>query len=70
MRSEICSAKMGHAVQASKGGASTLAVMRVELLFGEDISTSLQCGRPVSKFSDGGCFDPTSQEKETIGVME
>lgn len=42
MRSEICSAKMGHAIQTSKRGTPALAVMSVELLFGKNISTSLQ----------------------------
>ena len=42
MRSEISSAKMGHAIQTSEGGTPTLAVMSVELLLSKDISTSLQ----------------------------
>ena len=41
MRSEICSAKMGHAVYASKRGTPTLAVMSIELLLSKNISTSL-----------------------------
>ena len=42
MGSEICSAKMGHAIQAGEGRALALAVMSVNLLFGENIAASLQ----------------------------
>ena len=72
MISVIYSAKMRHAIQAGEGGALTLAMMRVELLFGEDIPASLQNFVKISRqASRKGVWDmDTSQEKETITVNE
>ena len=42
MGSEFCSAKMRHAIQAGEGRALALAVMSIDLLFSENVSTGLQ----------------------------
>lgn len=72
MSSELCSAKMRHAIDAGEGGTPTLAVMSIQLLLREDISTRLRCSW-ISICSDAfpsGRGSHTSQEKETIVVFE
>jgi len=42
MSSVVRAMKMGHAIQTSKGCASTLPTMRIELLLGQHIATTLE----------------------------
>lgn len=67
MRSVIGASKMDHAIKTSKRGASTLAMMLIEFLLGQDVSTILVRWKSVAV---GLQKDPrnriTSQEKDTI----
>lgn len=76
----VDSSKVGHAIQASKGCASTLASMRIELLLRENITTALCKNLHVSLVSKAAIMPDrrvlgerlgerlisTSHEKDTI----
>jgi hypothetical protein len=66
MRSVVCSSESGLAVKAGEDSATALVTVRVQLLFGQDISTVLN-ELEKAHWHRGG-LRLTSQEKETIVV--
>lgn len=69
MRSVIRASKMDHTIKTCKGGTAALAMMLVEFLLGQDVSTILSRSRSVAVgFAERAPIRKrvTSQEKDTI----